>query len=66
MLFRSTGLLQKSLEAVQRFDILKSHGIIVCESPLGELPAALTAPYALHRTYRYGKIQVAVCRKEGL
>ena len=61
-----TGLLQKALEAVQRFDLLREGGILVCESPLDEPPPAPAAPYGLHRTYRYGKIQVAVCRKERL
>lgn len=61
-----TGLLQKALEAIQRLDLLTEGGIAICESPLGEPLPALTAPYGLHRTYRYGKIQVAVCRREGL
>lgn len=60
-----TGLLQKALEQIQKFDILRDHGIIICESPLEEKPAELALPYGLHRTYRYGKIQVATYRKEG-
>ena len=59
-----TGLLKRALEEIWRFDILRDHGIIICESPVGEETAAPTAPYTLYRTYRYGKIQVAVYRRE--
>lgn len=61
-----TGLLQRALEQIRRFDILRPHGIIVCESPLEEPHPAPEAPEGCGcRTYRYGKIQVAVYRREG-
>ena len=60
-----TGLLERAVADICRFDILRDHGIIVCESPVGEVPPAVRPPYGLHRVYRYGKIQVAVYRREG-
>ena len=38
---------------------------MVCESKAAlELPP-LAAPYALHRTYRYGQIKLTVYHREG-
>ena len=58
------GALQRALSQICQFDILQEHGIMVCESPLGEDLPPLGPSYALHRTYRYGKIQVTIYRKE--
>ncbi len=59
-----TGLLERALEHIMRFDILAPHGIIVAEHPAGRvLPAALP-PYRLRRTYRYGRIGLSVYRRD--
>lgn len=57
------GLLEPALLAVEKFDILAPHGIIVAEHPAGKTLPALGAPYRLHRTYRYGKIGMTVYRR---
>jgi len=60
-----SGLLEKALERIERFDILRGDGIIVCESPAEGEPAVMSPPYRLHRTYRYGRIRLGVYRREG-
>lgn len=57
------GLLEPALLAVETFDILAPHGIIVAEHPAGRTLPTLAAPYRLHRTYRYGKIGMTVYRR---
>ena len=39
-----TGALEKAVETVSAFDILREHGIMVCESPLEQELPALAAP----------------------
>lgn len=61
----AAGLLEPVLEHIAVFDILRPHGIIVAEHPVGmELPA-LQPPYRLHRNYRYGKIALTVYHRDG-
>ena len=60
-----TELLETSLAHIARFDILAPHGIIVAESRADKRLPALSAPYAVHREYRYGKIKLTVYRREG-
>jgi len=57
------GLLEPAIEMIAKFDILAPHGIIVAEHPAGRALPALTAPYKLHRTYRYGKIGMTIYRR---
>ena len=52
-----TGALEKAVETVSAFDILREHGIMVCESPLEQELPALAAPYERGKEYRYGKIK---------
>ena len=59
------GLLEKALEELIRFDILSGHGIIICESYVDARLPEVHPPYALHRTYRYGRIKLTVYRREG-
>lgn len=59
------GLLEKAVEAVTRFDILRPHGIMVCESYVDTVLPETAPPYRLHRTYRYGRIKLTVYRREG-
>ncbi|WP_251316991.1 16S rRNA (guanine(966)-N(2))-methyltransferase RsmD [Flintibacter muris] len=61
----ASGLLEKSLESLTRFDILREHGIIVCESGTDWSVPTLTPPYEAGREYRYGQIKLTVCRRAG-
>ena len=60
-----SGLLEKSVEAIQRFDILGEYGIIVCESPAEWSLPTLEPPYEAGREYRYGQIKLTICRRAG-
>ena len=60
-----TGALEKAVETVSAFDILREHGIMVCESPLEQELPALAAPYERGKEYRYGKIKLTVYRHLG-
>jgi len=57
------GLLEPAIAHIAKFDILTPHGIIVAEHPAGKVLPALSAPYRLHRTYRYGKIGMTLYRR---
>lgn len=61
----ASGLLEKSLDRLTQFDILREHGIIVCESGTDWSVPALTPPYEVGREYRYGQIKLTVCRRAG-
>ncbi len=61
----ASGLLEKSLEMLTQFDILREHGIIVCESGTDWSAPTLTPPYEVGREYRYGQIKLTVCRRAG-
>ena len=60
-----TGLLEKALSDIVRFDILRQHGIIICESTVEQALPETEPPYLLHRTYRYGRIKLTVYHREG-
>ena len=60
-----TDLLEKSIEAITRFDILGEHGIMVCESAADRELPPLAPPYEQGREYRYGKIKLTICRRAG-
>ena len=57
------GLLEPAIAHIAKYDILAPHGIIVAEHPAGKVLPALSAPYRLHRTYRYGKIGMTLYRR---
>lgn len=59
-----TKLLERSLELISQFDILREHGIIICESPQEKSLPDLSAPYGEYREYRYGKIKVTVYHRD--
>ena len=59
-----TKLLERSLELISQFDILREHGIIICESPQEKSLPDLSAPYGKYREYRYGKIRVTVYHRD--
>ena len=59
------GLLEQSLEKIVQFDILRDHGIMICESAADWRLPPLQAPYEEGREYRYGKTKLTVCRRSG-
>lgn len=60
-----TDLLNQCIEKIAAFDILREHGIIVCESGADWSVPTLTPPYEAGREYRYGQIKLTVCRRAG-
>ena len=58
-----TELLEKSVKRITEFDILREHGIMICESAAERELPALPPPYERGREYRYGKIRLTVCRR---
>lgn len=61
----AANLWKNTMDAIYQFDILTNHGIIICESPLGQDMPPAEPPYFLRRIYRYGKIKVTTyCREE--
>lgn len=60
-----TQLLEESMKAVARFDILSEHGIMVCESAAEKELPSLELPYIQGREYRYGKIKLTVFHRAG-
>lgn len=60
-----TDLLERSLDAITKFDILREHGIIICESAQEKQLPDLAPPYERGREYRYGKIKLTVYRRAG-
>ena len=60
-----SGLLEKCVNEIAKFDILGEYGIIVCESPVEWSLPPLEPPYEAGREYRYGKIKLTICRRAG-
>ena len=60
-----SGLLEKSLKLLTQFDILREHGIIVCESGVEWTIPTPEPPYEAGREYRYGQIKLSLCRRTG-
>lgn len=58
-----SGLLEKAMEAVTTIDIVSENGIIVCENGSSTGWPAVSAPYRMHKEYRYGKIKTALYRR---
>lgn len=60
-----TTLLENALFAIEKFDILREHGIIVCESSADKELPALNLPYEQGKSYRYGQIKLTIYRRQG-
>ncbi|MGE4277441.1 MAG: 16S rRNA (guanine(966)-N(2))-methyltransferase RsmD [Lawsonibacter sp.] len=60
-----TDLLARCLESITRFDILREHGIIACESAAERDLPLLAPPYEQGRAYRYGRIKLTICHRAG-
>ena len=60
-----TGLLEQALSKITQFDILREHGIMICESAADTVLPPPAPPYEQGRDYRYGKIRLTVFRRAG-
>ena len=60
-----SGLLEEALKQLEKFDILREYGIIMCESAAEWTLPPLASPYEWGREYRYGKIKLTVCHRKG-
>ncbi|MCC8122088.1 MAG: 16S rRNA (guanine(966)-N(2))-methyltransferase RsmD [Oscillospiraceae bacterium] len=61
----STDLLKNALKSIADIDIVSENGIIICEHSLDDGLPELAQPYLWGKAYRYGKIQVTLCRRYG-
>jgi 16S rRNA (guanine(966)-N(2))-methyltransferase RsmD len=60
-----SDLLPKAMQKITEFDILKENGIIVAETRERTPVPEVSPPYFFRRSYRYGKTDVSIFRKEG-
>ena len=58
------GLLEQAISKIAQFDILRQHGIMICESKVSQELPPLQPPYRFHRAYRYGQIKLTVYHRE--
>ncbi len=59
-----TKSLDRALERIIEFDILRDNGIIICESKAEKVITALSEPYRLKKEYIYGRIKLSLIVKE--
>lgn len=59
----ASGLLEKALESITAIDNVSENGIIVCELAPGMEVPRVSLPYRLQKEYRYGKIRIALYRR---
>lgn len=57
------ALLNQALEEITRIDIMRPGGIIVCEYAAEDVLLPLSPPYFMGKTYRYGRICLAVVER---
>ena len=58
-------LLEAAIAHIARPDLLTPHGMMAPEHPADKTLPALSAPYRMGRTYRYGKIAVTIYHRDG-
>ena len=58
-------LLEAAIAHIARHDLLAPHGMMAAEHPADKTLPALSAPYRMGRTYRYGKIAVTIYHRDG-
>lgn len=58
-------LLEAAIAHIARHDLLAPHGLMAAEHPVDKTLLALSAPYRMGRTYRYGKIAVTIYHRDG-
>ena len=59
-----TDLLNRALEKIIEFDILKVNGIILCESRAEYVLPEVKLPYSVRKEYKYGKIKLTLYTRE--
>lgn len=59
-----SGMLEKAIETITKIDIVSENGIMVCENGSNSAWPEVPKPYRLQKEYRYGKIRVALYRRE--
>ena len=55
-----TSFIEKALNTIIEFDILKENGIIICETKEDRRMPDVSPPYIKGREYRYGRIKVTL------
>ena len=60
-----TELLETAIAHIASHDLLNVHGMMIAEHPADKVLPALSAPYRMGRTYRYGKIAVTIYHRDG-
>ena len=58
-------LLEAAIAHIARHDLLTPPGMMAAEHPADKTLPALSAPYRMGRTYRYGKIAVTIYHRDG-
>ena len=58
-----SGMLEKAMDMIREIDNVSENGIIICENGSSAGWPSVSAPYRLHREYRYGKIKTALYRR---
>ena len=58
------GLYEPVLKSINSVDILSDGGIIACEARRETTMPQMSAPYALKKEYRYGKVKICIYSKE--
>ena len=58
-------LLRRAIELINRFDILKDDGIMICEKAPGDDIMPLPSGLCLQKEYKYGRIMLCKITKEG-
>ena len=60
-----TDLLKNAIRLINKFDILKENGIMICESRREQTLPAVSEPYSMLKEYAYGKIKLTTYYRKG-
>ena len=60
-----SGLVEKALDQIIAFDILREGGIIICETRSNVVLPEVPEPYYRAREYRYGKVKLTTYGRKG-
>lgn len=59
-----SGMLEKAMETITTIDNVTENGIIVCENGSNSGWPVVSEPYRLQKEYQYGKIRIALYRRD--
>lgn len=59
-----SGMLEKAMETITTIDNVTENGIIVCENGSNSGWPVVLEPYRIQKEYRYGKIRIALYRRD--